>query len=350
MMENRIHILVPSDPDLLLGGYRYDERMVDGLRAAGIACEVHRLSGDFPWVDPVAAARADVELKDTMPGATVVVDGLLIPTLHEVLGRHADRLRIVALVHHPAALESGLTKDARDEVQRREQRALSCARTIIVTSAHTRDVLARTGVPVERVRVALPGTDSAPLARGSAREVTTPHLLCVAALIPRKGHLDLVDALARIEELPWRATFAGSLTRDATNARRVRDRIESLGLAGRITLAGEVGPEELDALYDGADLFVQPSMYEGYGMAISEAIARGLPVISTTAGAIPTTAPSEASLLVEPGNVPALAGALGAVVGDPSERAALAAGARHARQRLLSWPEATARFAAELER
>lgn len=348
MMENRTHILVPSDPDLLLGGYRYDQRMVDGLRAAGIVCEVHRLAGDFPWIDPVAASRADTELQDTMPGATVVVDGLLLPTLHEVLGRHADRLRIVALVHHPAALESGLTKDVRDDVQRREQRALACARTIIVTSPHTRDVLSRSGVPVERIRVALPGTDSAPLATGSGGDAA--HLLCVAALIPRKGHQDLVDALARVADLPWRATFAGSLVRDATTAKRVRERIGTLGLGDRITLTGEVSPDELEDLYDTADVFVQPSMYEGYGMAISEAIARGLPVISTTAGAIPTTAPAEASVLVEPGNVPALASALARVVSDRSERDRLAAGARHARQRLLSWPEATARFAAELER
>lgn len=350
MKHDQIHILVPEDSALLLGGYRYDQHMIDGLRAAGMACEVHRLSGDFPWVDPVAATRANAELLDTLPGATVVIDGLLLPTLHEVLGRHADRLRLVALVHHPAALESGLTRDDREDVQRREQRALMCARRVIVTSAHTREVLERSGVPVERVRVAVPGTDSAPLASGSGPDATSTHLLCVAALIPRKGHMGLVEALAQIQDSPWRASFAGSLTRDPDTARRVRERINALGLEKRVALLGEVSAADLRELYDSADLFVQPSLYEGYGMAISEAIARGLPVVSTTAGAIPTTAPPEASRLVEPGDVPALAKTLSALLGDPAERETLAAGARRARQRLLTWPEATARFAAELER
>lgn len=350
MKHSGIHILIPEDPDLLLGGYRYDQHMVDGLRAAGLACEVHRLSGDFPWVDPVAAQRASNELLDTLPGATVLIDGILLPTLHEVIGRHADRLRIVALVHHPAALESGLTRDERDDVQRRELKALLCARRIIVTSPHTREVLSRSDIPVERIRVAVPGTDEAPLASGSGPGATSLHLLCVAALIPRKGHMSLVEALGEIQDRPWRATFAGSLNRDPDTARRVRERIVALGLEHRISVPGEVAAGELRELYSGADLFVQPSLYEGYGMAISEAIARGLPVVSTTAGAIPSTAPAEASRLVEPGNVGALANALAALLDDPDERARLAAGARHARKRLLTWPEATARFAAELER
>jgi glycosyltransferase involved in cell wall biosynthesis len=222
-------------------------------------------------------------------------------------------------------------------------------RRIVVTSPHTREVLARTGVPVERVRVAVPGTDPAPLARGTAPSGGPVHLLCVAPLVPRKGHEHLVDALAGVSG-HWKASFAGSLTRDRETAARVRERIERHGIGSRVELLGEVEAPVLDDLFAQADVYVQPSLYEGYCMAISEAVARGLPIVSTRAGAIPGTAPAQGSLLVEPGDAAALSRALTTMINDPAHRERLAAGARTARERLLSWPEATARFAAELER
>jgi glycosyltransferase involved in cell wall biosynthesis len=92
-----------------------------------------------------------------------------------------------------------------------------------------------------------------------------------------------------------------------------------------------------------------PSYFEGYGMVLAEALAHGLPVVSTTAGAIPDTVPRDAGVLVPPGDAVALRAALAALLDDPALRARLAAGARAARAGLPTWPEAVACFAAALE-
>ena len=120
-----------------------------------------------------------------------------------------------------------------------------------------------------------------------------------------------------------------------------------LGLADRITLLGAVAAEEVAPLYGSADLFVLPSRFEGYGMAYTEAIAHGVPVIGTTAGAIPQTVSAEAGVLVAPDDVEALAGTLQRLIANRHERERLAAGARAAK--FPSWSEQAALFARTLE-
>ena len=166
-------------------------------------------------------------------------------------------------------------------------------------------------------------------------------LLCVANLLPRKGHELLVAALARIRDLDWSLTCVGSLERDPATARAVHRRIRTVGLGRRITLAGEIPPRLVAQAYRAADAFVLPSFHEGYGMVYAEAMAHGLPVIATTAGAIPETVPPHAGLLVPPGDPAALARALRRVIAQPALAAQLATGSRTAGARLPDWPQAT---------
>jgi glycosyltransferase involved in cell wall biosynthesis len=102
--------------------------------------------------------------------------------------------------------------------------------------------------------------------------------------------------------------------------------------------------------YRAADLFVLPSFHEGYGMAFAEAMAHGLPIIATAAGAIPETVPRSAGLLVPPGDAPALAHALRRVITEPALAAGLAAGSRAAGARLPDWRQATERWEQALGR
>src|SRR5215470_9773184 len=105
----------------------------------------------------------------------------------------------------------------------------------------------------------------------------------------------------------------------------------------------------LEREYERADLFVLASYLEGYGMALAEAVARGIPVVSTTAGAIPETVPPAAGVLVPPGDSRALAKALAPLLDHDDARARLAASARDAAAALPTWRTAAERFAAALE-
>jgi glycosyltransferase involved in cell wall biosynthesis len=258
------------------------------------------------------------------------------------------RLRLVALVHHPLADETGIDSATAALLAASERRALATTRVVIVTSRPTADALSRYGVNAERIVVVEPGTDPASLAHGSASGPV--HLLCVASLIPRKGHEVLVEALARLRHLSWRLTCVGSVDRDTETAGRVRTMLAQYELADRVTLTGDLHQPQLDREYDAADVFVLPTFHEGYGMVVSEAIARGLPVISCPTGAIAELVTPDAGVLVPPGDVAQLANALAGVIDHRDTRLRLAAGARQVRHRLPTWGAQSQRMAAALER
>lgn len=343
-----IHFLLPGSLARQTGGTYYDKRVVEGLRAAGRNVTVHQLPTRFPFPEPDDLAEADTVLSGLPDGSLTVVDGLAFGALPDVAAKHADRLRLVALVHHPLARETGLEPAAEEVLQESEWAALQSARRIVVTSPATREQLvADYGVTPDRISVVPPGTDPAPLADGSAGPEL--HLLCVGALIPRKGHDVLLEALAPLADRPWRLTLAGPDDHRPATAAAVRALVDDLGLDERVTITGSLTPEELSAAYDAADVFVLASHYEGFGMVLTEALARGLPIVSTTGGAIPATVPEDAALLAPPGDVAALGDALAAVLADHDLRARLRDGARAARKTLPDWTVTARRFATALE-
>jgi glycosyltransferase involved in cell wall biosynthesis len=349
MSVPKLVFVVPGDLGSATGGYGYDRQMIAGLRAAGRAVDVVALDAGFPWPDAAALTDAAQQLAAIRDGAPVVVDGLAFGALPGLAEQHAARLRWVALVHHPLARELGLTPPQVRALFDSERRALATARGVIVTSAATARDLSRYGVAAERVQVVTPGTDPAPLAARSGAVHPGLSLLCVATLIPRKGHAVLIEALRGLQDRAWTLHCVGSSTRDADTASALRSAIAEHGLGDRIRLHGEVPAGVLQSMYGQADAVVLPSYFEGYGMALAEALAHGLPVVSTTAGAIPDTVPSNAGVLVPPGDAVALRAALAALLDDPALRVRLAAGARAARAVLPTWPQAVARFAAALE-
>ena len=123
-------------------------------------------------------------------------------------------------------------------------------------------------------------------------------------MVPRKGYDLLVEALAGLIDLPWTLTIVGDCGRDPATAARLKADIARHRLAPRVTHRRmRCRIERLAELYASSDLFVLPSRHEGFGMAYAEAIAYGLPVIGTTAGAIPETVPAQAGVLVPPDDV-----------------------------------------------
>jgi glycosyltransferase involved in cell wall biosynthesis len=341
---------VPGDLNTPTGGYAYDKRMIAELGKLGWDVEVIDLGNEFPRPSDATRAAANAKLLALPQGMPLVIDGLAFGTMFVVASRLALRHKLVALVHHPLALESGLRPEEAATFQIMERTALSAAGRTVTTSHTTARVLtSHYGVAPRRLIVAPPGTDKVRPARGSGG--TGPlALLAVGAVVPRKGYDVLIAALATLRELPWRLTIAGDRTRDPATAQQVETDIARAKLTGRITLAGAVSDERLDALYDGADLFVLPSRYEGYGMAFAAAIARRLPVIGTDAGAIPEAVPAGAGILVPPDNVPALAAALRRLITDAGERGRLAAAARTAAAQLPTWADSAVLFSRALEK
>jgi len=159
----------------------------------------------------------------------------------------------------------------------------------------------------------------------------------------------LLDALARLRDLPWRLTIAGALDRSGDEAARIVATIREHGLSRKVTLSGAVSDARLSKLYRGADVFVSASLFEGYGMALAEAVAHGLPVIATRTGAASDLVSSDGGMLLAPDDGDALAQALRRVVVDAAWRQQLQQGAQAAREVLPSWSAAAQAFAQTLE-
>ncbi|MDH3208652.1 MAG: glycosyltransferase family 4 protein [Gemmatimonadota bacterium] len=349
MTGPELHVVVPGSLDQRTGGYVYDALMVSGLRALGWTVTVHELAGAFPEPDTVARSAMNSTLESIPDGAWVLIDGLAMGGLPSPIEAHGERLRILALVHHPLAAETGLSETERESFEERERRALQPCRGVVVSSEFSAHGLEEYGVPPARIRAVLPGTARAPHADGPGPG-EPPVLLCVASVTPRKGHDVLVAALARIRDLPWRCVCAGALDRDRAHADYVRRGVAEAGLEERIDFLGERGADDLAELYHGASVFVLASHYEGYGMALAEALAHGLPIVSTTGGAIPFTVPADAGVLVAPGDETAFADALRKLLTPgTTTREELAAGARRRAEELPTWQEAVASFAAAVE-
>lgn len=333
---------IPGDPETLTGGYVYARHLKAALAEIGWTVHPLALSSSFPDPSP-GDLEATRQMLALLPaGAVVLFDGLAFGALPPALLEGLP-LRIAALVHHPLALETGLSPTAATHLKTSERAALRCASAVIVPSPETARILAEAyEVPGTHLHVAAPGTAPAARARGTS---TAPVLLTVGTLTPRKGHDVLVKALARIADLPWTSRFVGSLARDPATTGAIKDLIAALGLTHRIALAGEAAPARLRAIYGEADGFVLASHYEGYGMVFAEALAHGLPIVGCAGGAVAETVPRDAGLLVPPGDDAALAAALRRVLTEPGLRTNMADAAWHHGQQLPRWSD-TARIVA----
>ncbi len=338
--------LVPGDLNTRTGGYEYDRRMVEGLRRLDWHVTTQALDGSFPQPAPPALARADAALAAIADGDLVLIDGLALGAMPEQIAAHAGRLRIVALVHHPLALETGLDPALAARLRDSERRALAPVRRVVVTSRQTLAALGEYGVPPDRIAVVEPGTDPAPVARGSGGDIL--RLVCVASMSPRKGHEVLFRALGALRHRAWHLVCVGSTERDPDTLQRLRKILREQQIEGRVDMVGEADARATADCYDRSDLFVLPTMYEGYGMVVAEALARGLPVISTPTGAIADLVGGEAGVLVAPGDVDGWIQALTQVF-DPELRNRLAAGARRRRDRLNTWEDAARQMAEALD-
>jgi glycosyltransferase involved in cell wall biosynthesis len=340
-----LHFIFPGDPDTPTGGFAYDRRMLAALRALGIDVRPHVLPDGFPFPSESVLEEAANLLQGIDEGATVVIDGLAFGAMPAALRPHAERLTLIALIHHPLADETGLDPALKQRLFLGERDSLALAARVVTVSRFVANRLRDFGVAANRIAIVPAGVDLAPLAVGSDRGL---RLLCVATLTPRKGHALLFEALAVLTDRPWRLVCVGSATRDPATAAALRAECERLCLADRVVFTGAVDRTALAAEYDAADVVVLASHYEGFGLVLGEATARGLPIIATRSGGTTEAVPAKAALFVPPRDAFALAEALRRFLDNADLRVQLRTGARAAREKLPTWQEAAERFAAAL--
>lgn len=324
-----LRVVLPSsvdDPASPSGGNRYDRAVCDRLARSRDLREI-TLAGGWPRPadgDRRAAARALADIPDK---SLVLLDGLVACGIPEVLEPEAKRLRLVVLVHLPLGDEG----PAAAGLVPLERRALHAAARVVATSAGAgRRLVELHDLPPDKVFVAPPGVDPAPPA---VPRSDGGRLLCVAAVTHRKGQDVLVEALGRLDDLSWTCTFIGA--NDGTWKE-----------TPRIRFAGPRTGNALDASYAEADLLVLPSRAETYGMVVTEALARGIPVLGTRVNGVPEalgTAPDGTipGWLVPPGDPAALAGALRDWLTGPGLRHRWRTAALARRPTLRDWDETT---------
>jgi glycosyltransferase involved in cell wall biosynthesis len=333
-----VHVVVPDgidDPRRPSGGNVYDRRVCQALGGAGWRVHVHPVGGSWPQAGPRARAALAVELAGIPDAAVALVDGLVASAAPEELARESRRLRLVVLVHLPLGVttQAGAVRDG-------ERTVLGAVAAVVTTSGWTRGWLLETyALHVDRVHVAEPGVDRSAIAPGTPDGA---RLLCVAALTPGKGHDVLLAALDVVRDLRWSCVCVGSLASDPVHAARLLRMARDSGLAARVDLPGPRTGAALDATYAAADLLVLPSRFETYGMVVTEALARGLPVLVTDTGGLAETVGgltdgSRPGVLVPAEDATALADALGRWLTDPAWRESLRRTAGARRTALAGW-------------
>jgi glycosyltransferase involved in cell wall biosynthesis len=333
-----VYVVVPDgidDPARPSGGNTYDRHLLRELGSHGWSVQERTVAGF--WDRPGAASFGALEatLRQIPDDAVVLLDGLIASTAPEVLVPQAGRLRLIVLVHMPLG-----HRPPDDDTRRRERAVLAAATAIVTTSAWSRRRLIELyDLPAHRVRVAEPGAPAAEPASGTEAGEA---LLCVGAVTFEKGHDVMLEALESIAALPWHCTCVGSLDRDPAFVASLRRRALDRGLGERVSFPGARTGADLDRGYASADLLVHASRAETYGLVVTEALARGLPVIAAEVGGLVEAlgegdAATPPGLLVTPEDPVALAGALSAWLGDAELRARLRRAAGERRESLPRW-------------
>jgi glycosyltransferase involved in cell wall biosynthesis len=338
---------IPGDLDTPTGGYRYDKRVIAELLAFGWRVRHLRLSSEFPSPSDAALAETATILAAIPSEALVMIDGLALGAIP--LGvLKSLKAKLVALCHHPLAFETGLTSDRIDYLHRTEREALSRAVATIATSRSTAELLAREfNVAAGDLTVAEPGTEPAPRAKANA---SPPRLLSVGAITRRKGHDTLAKALSKIRDLDWEWRIAGSTDRDTIAMQTLTREIADGKIGDRTALLGPLDDAGLEQEYSSASLFVLPSHFEGYGMAFTEALARGLPVVAGSGGALVETVPKDAGVFVAPGNAGELVLVLRRLLTTPAELSKRADAAWDYAKKLPRWSDTAQHIAGALDR
>jgi glycosyltransferase involved in cell wall biosynthesis len=341
-----IAFFAPAPLDLLTGGNVYNRRMIEEWRRAGHEVTTTGIEGRHPLADDEARAAAASAWETLREDAVPVLDNLVLPSFAPFAEDFAAR-RAVLLDHHPTGLEPGLPAADAAALLEIEKQIVPRFHRVVAPSRTIADTLIRDfGASEARLAVIMPGTDDAERSHGSGGPGV--HVLSIGSLIPRKGHDVLLRALARLFDLDWRLTIAGSPRLDPACADNLRVLAGELGIADKVRFRGELTGVPLAELWDSADLFALATRYEGFGMVVAEALRRGLPAVVGDGGAAGALLTPETGAICPVDDVAQTSKALRHLIFDAALRREMSDAAWRAGRALPGWKAQADAFAALL--
>jgi glycosyltransferase involved in cell wall biosynthesis len=340
---------ISADYEKRTGGWTYDQRLMSELRQRGWLVRDLILPAGFPEPSEEALFLSAAALDALADGTLVVMDQLCLGVMPELARRHSARLRLVMIVHHPLFMDHEEIQKKRSSFARLEGEVFRHVALAIVTS-HTTERYLRENFNLSREHmvVAVPGVDLKPIAHGSGDHKLS--LLSVGAMVPRKNQRALIAALSALIDENWQLNLVGNITRAPSYVESVRAQIANSGLAGRVQLSGELSDVALESAWGRADVYVASSRHEGFGMAFAEALAHGLPIVTTDAGAVGDWISRDAAIVVPTGDDESLRAGLARIIREPDIRGALRRGALKKRGLLPRWRQTADRVEAALSR
>lgn len=343
----RIRFIIPGDIDTPTGGYRYDRAIIEQWRELGLDVDLISLPGGYPFPSKDDVATALSIIKQAHDADICVIDGLAGGCAPSLMAHCANDMPVVALIHHPLALENGLAKDQAKALEQLEREGLAFAKAVATTSpATTKTVHQLFNYPADNIHTFMPGVErDTPIPFRTKRPL---RILSVGTISERKGYDVLIRALSQLQDLSWTLDIVGLQHLNPKLFSELQQMASDEAIADNIRYHNAVDSQTLRVLYNGADIFALASRYEGYGMAYAEAIVRGLPVVATTAGAIPDTVPESAGLLVPADDIGAFAHALRALLSNDDLRQEKHIGALKAEPDFPKWSGSAAHFHARL--
>lgn len=326
---------IPGDATQKTGGYIYEYALLQALQRNGWDMTHLELGAGFPNPSTEETAAAIATMASLPQDMPLIIDGLVFGSI-ETAGLRMVKAPVVAMIHHPLGLETGLTTAQSRFLLQREADNLRLAEAVLVPSPHTARILVQQfDVPAHKITIVPPGFRPADPTR---KPLSPPLILSVGLLAERKGHDVLVAALGRIRDLNWQAQIVGK-AHDPAVERALRRQVEELNLGDRVTLTGLLADDEVIERYRAATLFALATRYEGYGIVLGEAMLHGLPIVTCRTGAVPDTVAPGAGILVPVDDVEAFAQAMRSVLTDEPVRGTMSRLSAEAGRKLDSWDD-----------
>jgi len=259
-------------------------------------------------------------IQDSAPHKTFI--------LYNIFLRAFSNIKLITVFHHAIyTLKSNLFLKILAKTI--ESLMMKISHRIITNSEYSKKQLIEMGVPAEKIRIVNPAVDLPVRTFTERKKLNDPPVLFFLGYISkRKGLIYLIEALNMMKERDFRVVIAGSKEMEPPHFLECQNLISEFQLEDRIEFPGMIPREEVDYYFETSDIFILPSLHEGYGMVLKEAASFGIPIITTDVGAIPEVVKDgESALLIPPRDSSALRDAIIRILEDDELRKRIAKGA-----------------------